>query len=78
MTKKEFIEKFNLTKTDIRGWFSDGRARKSRVLYANDSGNYYVFYGNDLYTFKPYSPCKCFKIGNEIGGELGAGYSWYR
>lgn len=77
MNRKNFVEKFDLTKTNLKGYFSDGRVGQSRTIYADKSGNYYVFYKNDLHTFRPYATCKCFDPGNEISGHLGAGYSWY-
>lgn len=76
MTRKEFVEKFHLTKTKTKCYFYDGRnGEKSRTLYINNHGKLYTFYNNDLHTFNPYLP---YEEGMEgIDGKLGAGYNWY-
>lgn len=67
MTKKEFIEKFELTK-DKKMRIEDGRRTIERVLYVNPYGSHFCFYGNDLYYVKMCGDYGC----------LGAGYSWYQ
>lgn len=83
MTKKEFIEKYNLTNTHVKGYFLDGNKEACRAIYANSSGNLYVFYNGDLHTFKLFR-ANDDKLGFvlsgsilAIEGKLGAGYSWY-
>ena len=75
MTRKEFVDKFNLTKANTKCYFHDGRDEKCRTLYIDKYGTLFVFYNNDLHTFNPYLP---YEDGMEaIDGKLGAGYSWY-
>lgn len=78
MTQKEFIDKFNLTKTKTKAWFNDGvKGERSRVLYTNNHGKLFVFYGNDLNSFIPYQHNPYEEGMQDIEGRLGAGYSWY-
>lgn len=78
MTQKEFIDKFNLTKTKTKGWFNDGRKGEiSRAIYINNLGKLFVFYGNDLHVFNPYKSNPYEEGMQDIEGRLGAGYSWY-
>lgn len=77
MTKKDFIKKFNLTKTNTKCNFADGMKSVTRTLYINEYGNLYVFYDNDLCTIKPTTRTPYVEGIEEINGCLGAGYSWY-
>lgn len=77
MTRKEFIEKFHLTKTKTKCCFWDGLIGKARTLYINDNGNMFVFLNNDLYSVTPYKYNTYIDGMEEIKCLLGAGYSWY-
>lgn len=77
MTKKEFIEKFNLTKTKTKCCFWDGLIGKVRTLYVNDNGNMFVFLNNDLHSVTPFKYNTYIDGMEEIKCHLGAGYSWY-
>ena len=75
MTRKEFIKKFNLTRTKTKCCFFDGRIYKERMLYVNDNGTLYTIYDKDLFTIRPY---KQYVDGMEkLDCSLGAAYSWY-
>jgi hypothetical protein len=76
MSKKELIKKFSLHKTQTKAYFYDGRTEQSRTLYVDLHANLFVFYNNDLHTFKPYLPYEF--VETAIDGKIGAGYSWYR
>ena len=78
MTRKEFIEEFNLTKTKTKCYFYDGTTKKSRTLYIdNNYGKLFVFYGNDLHVIKPSKDTLYYDGMESLSGYLGAGYSWY-
>lgn len=77
MTKKEFVEKFNLTKTNTKALFNDGMAQKSRTIYVNQYGEMYVFYNNDLHIVRPWDSFPYVEGAKEVMCKLGAGYSWY-
>ena len=77
MTKKQFIEKFNLTKTNTKCNFADGMKSVTRTLYINEYGHLYVFYDNDLCAIKPYTRTPYVEGIEEINGCLNGGYSWY-
>ena len=84
MTKKEFIEKYKLFNTHVKGYFLDGNVEKSRTIYANNYGELFVFYNNDLRTFKLFrtNEDKLAAIVSggilAIEGKIVAGYSWYK
>ena len=63
MTKKEFIERFELVKGE-KNYFRNGRTTIERVVYHNRYGNTYIFLDGDLYSV------------NEENHSIGAGYSW--
>lgn len=77
MTRKEYVEKFGLTKTKTKCIFRDGLSEKFRTLYTGNSGNLYVFYGNDLHTVVPFKYNEYVNGMEKIECRLGAGYSWY-
>lgn len=80
MTKKEFVEKFNLTKTKTKCCFYDGLVAKVRNLYIDNNGKLFVIYNNDLCIVEPYKYLKnnVYVDGmEEIKCCLRAGYSWY-
>ena len=53
MIRKEFIEKFNLTKTKTKCCFYDGTTRKTRTLYTDDKGTLFTIYNRDLHIVRP-------------------------
>ena len=77
LTKKEFIKRFNLTKTNTKALFMDGMAEKSRTLYINHRGELYVFYGNDLHIVRPWDSFPYVEGMETILCKLCGGYSWY-
>lgn len=77
MTKKEFVEKFHLTKTKTKCCFVDGTTAKVRILYIDSNGKFFVFYDNDLCNVTPFSYNDYTDGMEEIDCHLGAGYSWY-
>ena len=77
MTRKEFIEKFNLTKTKTKCCFRDGRTRKERMLYKDNYGRLFTIYNNDLYVVNPYKHNDYVDGMENLDCYLGAGYSWY-
>ena len=77
MTAKDFIRKFELTKTSTKAYFADGRANKVRTLYINPRGDLYVLYDNDLCLFEPYKHYEYVEGVAEIQGRLCGAYSWY-
>lgn len=77
LTRKEFIKRFNLTKTNTKAFFQDGLAAKNRTLYINHRGELYVFYNNDLHIVRTFK-CEPYIKGMEkLHCSLGAGYTWY-
>lgn len=77
LTRKEFIKRFNLTKTNTKVLFSDGLSRKSRTLYVNHRGEFYAFYNNDMHIIRIPKNTSYIENMEEVEGILGAGYSWY-
>ena len=74
-TRKEFIDMYQLKKTNTKCIFTDGMSVKTRTLYVRDSGSLYVFYNNDLFVVNLHKGETLDK--EEVRGHLGAGYSWY-
>ena len=77
MTKKEFIEKFHLTKTVTKCCFWDGLIGKVRTLYIDNNGKMFVFCNNDLCSVTPYKYNTYTEGMEEIKCILGAEYNWY-
>lgn len=77
MTKKQFIQRFHLIKTNTKCCFYDGTIQLCRTLYIDKKNNFYVFYNNDLHTVTLYLPSAYEDDIKEVDGKLGAGYSWY-
>ena len=78
MTKKEFIKKFELRKTNTTAIFSDGMQRKERKLYIDKYNGLFVFYGNDLHAVEPYKTNPYIEGMEELRCKLCAAYSWYK
>lgn len=75
MTKREFVEKFHLIKTQTMCCFSDGLERRERKLYVDKYGRLFCFYHHDLFAIRPFED---YVEGMEnLSCRLGAGYSWY-
>lgn len=77
MTKKEFVKKFNLTKTKTKCCFRDGMSAKVRTLYVDNNGKLFVIYNNDLHIVEPFKYNTYVDGMEEIKCHLCAGYSWY-
>jgi general stress protein 26 len=76
-TKKEFINRFHLTKTNTKAIFQDGLSPKTRSLYINHRGELYIFYNHDLHIVRTFK-CNPYTEGMEkLTCSLGSGYSWY-
>lgn len=73
MNKKEMIKKFGLESSGEKVSLYDGLRYAERVLYFNQYGNRYVFYGNDLYSIKGVKRA----MDGVLYGDLGGCYSWY-
>lgn len=77
MKKTELIKRFELTKTNTKCYFYDGRTRMNRTLYVDRKNNLFVFYNNDLHTVRPAKNEEYSDNMEALNGYLGAGYNWY-
>lgn len=69
--RQRIIKLWKLRKTNTIAIFSDGMQHKERKLYIDDHNELYVFYGNNLNRFKPYTYKNTYQEGmKELHGCL--------